>query len=229
MKVKDIAKRHDIERSALEGFIKNSEYKFSSSLGGLVLDDGEDENAVVNAYKAYCEKQAAEIEAQKKAAEEERLRKEELARIEREKQAQIEAEKRRKAEELANRKRETLTNMIIVPGCRIEGYKIVKYCGYLSADSATEVDRGLANFNSTARENALNTKDRIAEVYPSLRNKALKDLKEKVFDAGGNAIIGFTYDYNHVAPVTSGVSGVYYLPYVFNVTANGTAVVIEKE
>ena len=229
MKVKDIAKRHDIERNALEEFIKASSFKYSSSFGGLSLDDSEDENAVVAAYKAFCEKQAAEKEAQRKAEEEERRKKEELARIEREKQAQIEAERRRKAEELANRKRETLANMIIVSGCHIEGYKIVKYCKYLSVDSATEVDRGLANFNSTARENALNTKDRIAEVYPSLRNKALKDLKEKVFDAGGNAIIGFTYDYNHVAPVTSGVNGVYYLPYVFNVTANGTAVVIEKE
>ena len=218
MKVKDIAKKHDIERGALEEFVKASSFKYSSSIGGLSLDDSEDENAVVAAYKAFCERQAAAIEAQKKAAEEERI-----------KRAQIEAERRRKEEELANHKRNILENMIIISGCHIEGYRIVKYCKYLSADSATEVDRGLANLNSTARDNALNTKDRIAAVYPSLRDKALEALKEEVYNEGGNAIIGFNYDYNHVAPVTSGVSGVYYLPYVFNVTANGTAVVIEKE
>lgn len=230
MKVKDIAKKHGIEKDALEAYIKTSNFKHSSSFGGLVIDDSEDENAVVAEYKAFLEKQAAEKAERERKEAEERKKREEAAAAERAKRLEQEAEARRLAQKKANRKKDTLANMIITSGCSIDGYKIVRYGGYISADSITEIDRGLANFNSTARDNALNTKKKVADALPILRRKALEDLKEKVFEADGNAIVGVTYDYVTLSPETSGISNTpYFLPYVFNVTANGTAVYIEKE
>lgn len=62
-----------------------------------------------------------------------------------------------------------------------------------------------------------------------MRRQALKELKEAAYDLGCNAIIGVDFDYITLEPETANTSGgTTYLPYVFGVTANGNAVIIEK-
>jgi uncharacterized protein YbjQ (UPF0145 family) len=62
-----------------------------------------------------------------------------------------------------------------------------------------------------------------------IRRNALADLKEAAYALGCNAVIGVDFDYLILDPETvSGTGGVLYMPYVFGVTANGNAVIIEK-
>ena len=63
-----------------------------------------------------------------------------------------------------------------------------------------------------------------------IRIQALKELKEAAYDLGCNAVIGVDFDYLTFEPETIGAGGThYYEPYVVCVTANGNAVVIEKD
>lgn len=64
----------------------------------------------------------------------------------------------------------------------------------------------------------------------SLRRNALTELKDAAYDLGCNAVIGVDFDYITLDPETANFGGgTTYLPYVFCVTANGNAVVIEKD
>ena len=63
-----------------------------------------------------------------------------------------------------------------------------------------------------------------------IRRNALKELKEATLDLGCNAFIGVDFDYLTSEPETINITGgTSYLPYVFCVTANGNAVIIEKK
>jgi uncharacterized protein YbjQ (UPF0145 family) len=54
-------------------------------------------------------------------------------------------------------------------------------------------------------------------------------LKEAAYALGCNAVIGVDFDYITLDPETAGFGGrTVYMPYVFGVTANGNAVIIEK-
>ncbi len=62
-----------------------------------------------------------------------------------------------------------------------------------------------------------------------IRRNALAELKEAAYNLGCNAVIGVDFDYLTLDPETVNANGgTLYLPYVFGVTANGNAVVIEK-
>ena len=62
-----------------------------------------------------------------------------------------------------------------------------------------------------------------------IRRNALAELKEAAYLLGCNAVIGVDFDYLTLDPETVNASGgTLYLPYVFGVTANGNAVIIEK-
>ena len=62
-----------------------------------------------------------------------------------------------------------------------------------------------------------------------IRRNALRELKEAAYDLGCNAVIGVDFDYITLDPQTANIAGgTTYQPYVFCVTANGNAVVIEK-
>lgn len=56
-------------------------------------------------------------------------------------------------------------------------------------------------------------------------------LKEAAYNLGCNAVIGVDFDYINLEPEMNGslIDNTTYLPYIFCVTANGNAVVIEKE
>nr|WP_269437411.1 heavy metal-binding domain-containing protein [Arthrobacter sp. zg-Y20] len=62
-----------------------------------------------------------------------------------------------------------------------------------------------------------------------IRQTALAKLKEEAYALGCNAVIGVDFDYLTMDPETATSSGgTLYLPFLFAVTANGTAVVLEK-
>ena len=138
-------------------------------------------------------------------------------------QARIEEEAARIEEE---KKQKALASMLITSGFSFEGYTITKYSGYISGDDAVQIDRGRAGFFSSAT----NVGDSLMAALVQIRRRALTELKEAAYALGCNAVIGVDFDYLTLDPETANSSGgTTYLPYVFGVTANGNAVVIEKK
>lgn len=126
---------------------------------------------------------------------------------------------------LEERKR-AVSKILITSGFNFEGYTITKYSGYISGDDAVEVERGL---NIFAGIGAANARDGLMASLVRIRRNALQELKEAAYDLGCNAVIGVDFDYITLDPQTTNISGgTTYMPYVFGVTANGNAVIIEK-
>lgn len=121
-------------------------------------------------------------------------------------------------------KRKAMSEMLITSGFSFDGYKIIKYSGYISGDDAVSVDRGMAIFGS-----GTNVKDKLMESLVIIRRNALAELKEAAYALGCNAVIGVDFDYLTLDPQTANIGGgTTYQPYIFGVTANGNAVIIEK-
>ena len=120
------------------------------------------------------------------------------------------------------RKKAAMAKMLITSGFNFDGYKIVKYSGYISGDDAVTVSRGLSFTDGGVR-------DKLMGSLVTIRRNALRELKEAAYDLGCNAVIGVDFDYITLDPQTANFSGgTTYQPYVFCVTANGNAVIIEK-
>src|SRR5665648_1032602 len=120
-------------------------------------------------------------------------------------------------------KKTALASMLITSGFNFDGYTITKYSGYISGDDAISVERGMAIFGS-----GTNIKDKLMESLVIIRRNALAELKEAAYALGCNAVIGVDFDYLTLDPQTANFSGgTTYQPYVFGVTANGNAVIIE--
>lgn len=134
---------------------------------------------------------------------------------------QMEHEKHLEALENENKIRE-MSKMLITSGFNFDGYKIVKYSGYISGDDAMTVSRGSSFTDGGVR-------DKLMASLVEIRRNALRELKEAAYDLGCNAVIGVDFDYITLDPQTANLSGgTTYQPYVFCVTANGNAVIIEK-
>lgn len=120
---------------------------------------------------------------------------------------------------------QAMANMLITSGFNFDGYTISKYSGYISGDDAIQIPRGSGGwFNSVTDVGAS-----LMSSLVQIRRNALAELKEAAYDLGCNAVIGVDFDYLTLDPETvSGSGGTLYLPYVFGVTANGNAVIIEK-
>lgn len=119
-------------------------------------------------------------------------------------------------------KRKAMSQMLITSGFNFDGYKITKYSGYISGDDAMSVERGYAWANVSVR-------NKLMESLTQIRRNALRELKEAAYDLGCNAVIGVDFDYITLDPQTASITGgTVYQPYVFCVTANGNAVIIEK-
>lgn len=139
----------------------------------------------------------------------------------------VEAE-RKAAEEAEQRERKqrefekAAAQVMITSGNNFEGYNITKYSGYISGDDAIEIPRG--GWNGT--DNGQNLTNALVKI----RRQSLKELKEAAYSLGCNAVICVDFDYITLEPETASASGgTLYEPYVICVTANGTAVKIEKE
>lgn len=213
MKTKDIAKEYGINQADFEQYLKKVGANCKFGFIGATLED--DIQGHVQRYKIYdAEEKAKQANERKKAAEE----------AERRRQAEMELErKKRQAEE---EKREALSSMLITSGFNFDGYKITKYSGYISGDDAISIDRGTSGIFSSATD----VNEELTKSLVKIRRNAIQELKEAAYDLGCNAVIGVDFDYITLDPETANSSGgTTYLPYVFCVTANGNAVVIEKD
>lgn len=120
------------------------------------------------------------------------------------------------------KKTEAIPKILVTSGFSFDGYKITKYSGYISGDDATQIPRSGA-FGGNNGQN-------LTDALVKIRIQALKELKEAAYDLGCNAVIGVDFDYITLEPETANFSGgTLYEPYIICVTANGNAVVIEKE
>ena len=141
--------------------------------------------------------------------------------ISNEEMAQLAAER----EQIEAVKRKAMAEMLVTSGFNFDGYKITKYSGYISGDDAISVDRGVS-FLGIGGDSA---RDELMASLAKIRRNALRELKEAAYDLGCNAVVGVDFDYITLDPQTHNIGGGTKLqPYVFGVTANGNAVIIEK-
>lgn len=122
-------------------------------------------------------------------------------------------------------KAEAISKMLISSGFNFEGYRIVKYSGYISGDDATTIKRyaGLSSDPGHGEE--------LTNALVKIRIQALKELKEAAYELGCNAVIGVDFDYLTLEPERNSLLNAQVQvkeDYVICVTANGNAVVIEK-
>lgn len=142
---------------------------------------------------------------------------------ERKKAARLEEEK--VAAEAEEKKQRALAKMPITSGFGFDGYRIRKYSDFISGDAAVSIDRGTHGFFSSAA----NVNQNLLASLGQIRAEALTKLKEAAYNLGCNAVVGVDFDYITLEPETaSSTGGTTYLPYVFCVTVNGNAVVLEK-
>ncbi len=204
MKSKDIARSHGLDPSAFDSWLKGSGYPFRSSFTGLTVDDSVDINQVVGNFRLH-----QQAERNRAAAD----------------QAQREAEAA-EAERAAQAKAQAMAGMLITSGFNFDGYAITKYSGYISGDAAVQVDRPTQGFWTGVKGNV---GDDMMLALSQIRRQALTELKEAAYDLGCNAVIGVDFDYLTLDPETvNSNGGTLYLPFLFGVTANGNAVVIES-
>ncbi len=211
MKISELAKKYGEKTVDFEAFATlQKEVEKIGFFENAIRD--EDVPKLIELYKREVARRL-EIQQEKQRAEEEARKAEEEA------QRRLEEEIERKA----TKKREALASMLITSGFSFDGYTIVKYSGYISGDDAVQIPRSgwlRANDNCQNLTGALSR----------IRIQALKELKEAAYDLGCNAVIGVDFDYITLEPETANASGgTTYEPYVICVTANGNAVIIEKD
>lgn len=128
-------------------------------------------------------------------------------------------------EHFAQQKQQALGSILITSGFSFDGYTITKYSGYISGDDAVQIARGMDGIFSRATD----VGSSLMASLVVIRRNALAELKEAALALGCNAVIGVDFDYITLDPQTARQGGgTLYLPYVFGVTANGNAVIIEK-
>lgn len=208
MKTKDIAKQYGINQKEFESFLEKTSFNRTSGIMGINLAD----NEVGVAVKQYKE-QKAKKEAED--AERKRQQQEREAEQRRKEQERLEAARRKEEE-----KKHAIATMLVSSGFSFDGYTIKRYSGYISGDDTIQIDRDDLNKNNGQY---------LTDCLAKIRIQALKELKEAAYDLGCNAIIGVDFDYITFEPETVGPTGTHYFcPYMVCVTANGNAVLIEK-
>ena len=202
MKTRDIASQYHIDQNEFEKYLQKVNAPIKYSFTGVISLESNVEDYVRD-FKEYVAKKEREWKAARQREAEE-------------------AERRRRAEE---EKQRALASMLITSGFNFDGYKITKYSGYISGDDAISIDRGTAGFFSSATD----VGSSLTASLVKIRRRAIQELKEAAYDLGCNAVIGVDFDYITLEPETANSNGgTTYLPYVFCVTANGNAVIIEK-
>lgn len=130
----------------------------------------------------------------------------------------VERQKQEKMQAVMN---EATSKILVSSGFNFDGYKIVKYSGYISGDDSVQINRkDICDYKPQT----------ICDSLVKIRAQALKELKEAAYALGCNAVIGVDFDYMTFEPETANINGgTTYYPYVIICTANGNAVIIEKE
>lgn len=113
-------------------------------------------------------------------------------------------------------------SMPITSGQNFEGYRIVRYGGYVSGDEVVVL-------SDTMFSEGFST-DKVNDAIKKVRVKAIQELKEAAAVIGCNAVIGLDFDYVNIDRNFNGVfTGRSYNEAYIVLTANGTAVTIEPE
>ena len=204
MKIKDIARKNGWSAEFLEDYVKDSGYMLVGSNSG-----------VLGKFASAPEVRDSDVASIVAGYKQYLVKKKE-------------EDTRQKAEQeaAAQQKQKELSSILITSGFNFDGYTIKKYSGYISGDDAVEVARerqGLfgGRYN-TAGEGLM-------AALVEIRRNALNELKEAAHALGCNAVIGVDFDYITLDPETANAAGqTVYLPYIIGVTANGNAVIIEK-
>ena len=217
MRAREIAVNFKIDQASFEKYLMHSEYKtFVTKFGmsGAVLEDNVDVQKIVKDYRKWWEQENPQLAQMEKAK---------IEREKKERQAEIDRQNRERQAELD--KQTAIANMLITSGFNFDGYHVVKYSGYISGDDAVEIPRtGLFERDKNG--------EKLTNALVKIRRQALSELKEAAYCLGCNAVIGVDFDYITLEPETQSrsLSGVSTLePYVICVTANGNAVIIEKD
>jgi uncharacterized protein YbjQ (UPF0145 family) len=211
MKTKDLAAAHGVDKNTFEEWMREHRVDDfnEGAFGGMTVQDSQVDELVREFKKHLKEEEAA-------------------AAMEKEARAKDAAAKKA----AAVTKQQALSNILISSGFSFDGYTITKYSGYISGDGATAVDRdGLyVKESGWTGTKVTGVGDDLLQSLAELRRIALAELKEAAYDLGCNAIIGVDFDYLTLDPVTINGSGQQiFQPYMFAVTANGNAVVIERK
>ena len=201
MKVKDVAKQYGIDYGAFANWIKTSGATYKSgAMGGMDIDESQDISGLVASFQAH---QAVTKQQGLDAA-----------------AAQAHA---------AQQKSQALSSMLITSGFSFDGHTITKYSGYISGDDVTQIARDSVSWSAQTGKNS-RVNDLLTPALVQIRRTALAELKEAAWALGCNAVIGVDFDYLTLEPETATLNGrTKYLPYIVCVTANGNAVVIEKQ
>lgn len=204
MKTRDIAKNYQLDPVSFDQWLRQSHFQCKSGITGLSVDDGVDVDELVVGYHHHLSQEKARI-----AQEQERLASEQAS-----------------AEQAELAKQRAVESMLITSGFNFDGYTITKYSGYISGDSAVSMDRPTHGwFGGVNNDVGADLLSGLSHI----RRNALAELKEEAYALGCNAVIGVDFDYLTLDPETATNSGgTLYLPFLFAVTANGNAVVIEK-
>lgn len=202
MKLSDLAEKNDISLQKLEEFVTNFSFcEVSRNFFGEIIIDNSDESKIIYDYRRFMDRESSSYK--------ERV-----------------ATNEKKAQEKQDKIQLAFSKMLITSGFNFDGYTIKKYSGYISGDSVMQVDRGKEGFFHSAT----NVGEELMGSLKDIRRDAFIDLKTQAYALGCNAIIGVDFDYLTMEPETVGLNGgTLYMPYVFGVTANGNAVIIEKE
>jgi uncharacterized protein YbjQ (UPF0145 family) len=203
MKTKDIAKKYSLDPNAFDRWLKQSGNQHKAGLTGVTVDDGVNTDELVNSYNQHLAQEEARL-----AQEQARL-----------------AQERADAARAAQEKQQALASMLITSGFTFDGHTITKYSGYISGDHAVQVNR--------PKDGWLGVKGNVGAdlttALVTIRRHALAELKEAAYALGCNAVIGVDFDYLTLDPETvNSRGGTLYLPFLFGVTANGNAVIIQK-
>jgi uncharacterized protein YbjQ (UPF0145 family) len=205
MKTKDIAKKYALDPTAFDRWLQQSghQHKVGGFTGVTTIDDSVDTEELVSNYSQHLA-QEQELLAQ----EQERL-----------------AQEKANAARAAQEKEQALASMLITSGFNFDGYTITKCSGYISGDDAVQVSRPTQGWTGVKGNVGA---DLLASLV-IIRRNALAELKEAAYALGCNAVIGVDFDYLTLDPETvNSRGGTLYLPFLFGVTANGNAVIIEK-
>lgn len=202
MKSKDIANRYGLDPTAFDGWLK--QYGYKAGLTGITVADSVDTDDLISRYNTHLAH-----EQERLAQEQERL-----------------AQEQSNAERSAQVKQKAMASMLITSGFNFDGYTITKYSGYISGDDAVSMDRPSHSWFGNVSSDV--GADLLAGLV-HIRRNALAELKEAAYALGCNAVIGVDFDYLTLDPETvNNQGGTLYLPFLFAVTANGNAVVIER-
>lgn len=155
-----------------------------------------------------------------------------------EREKQLEEEKK----QIEINRLKKLSEMLVTSGYSFEGYRIVKYSGYISGDDATLIQKHVARLNNSSsgtvtglvtavannerakndRKNFENFAQNTTDAFVKIRRQALKELKEAAYDLDCNTVVGVDFDY---VTLDTEFNGIAYS--LVCVTANGTACIIK--